>query len=433
MSGYQVNHIDADVNNYKTYFCFDKIDIEIITEFIDSNSYHIIVRRLDADAGWNDNIEVLVYYRENQSSAIIHIGACDSREKTVLVEVDFPIEASTQEVIRSPGYSLRHLPGIYRISREEFNRDFSADLVVLPKSMYAVGLQNGSVYMYNQDYQTYFMIEECIKHILQVALTFTNYDTFYFVISAYDGYMEGHYNHCRNIPKQIGDTEYENRMTVEMGNIDEYAILHKDKWVIAQANHKDMSYTIDIVDRHYFYHNLYNPFRSYHKGVPFHTKQNKIVFAGQERGSKFNFANRRDIECSQRDYFKSDAVPKDNIVCGGWIDRSEMIYYKYILDIDGNSSTWDATAWKLNSGSVIFKTQSSWRQWFYEEYLVDVHYIEIKDDFSDIQEKYQWCENHPEECLMMIDRCKDLFQKIYKYQNIMEYTRNLLDKINQSV
>jgi hypothetical protein len=34
---------------------------------------------------------------------------------------------------------------------------------------------------------------------------------------------------------------------------------------------------------------------------------------------------------------------------------------------------------------------------------------------------------------MMIDRCKDLFQKIYKYQNIMEYTRALLDKINQQI
>jgi hypothetical protein len=296
--------------------------------------------------------------------------------------------------------------------------------------MYAVGLQNGSAYTYNQDYQTYFMIEECIKHILKVAITFTTYDRFYFIISAYDGYMEGHYNSYRSIPKIIGDTEYENRMTVELDNLNEYAVLHKKKWVISQANHSGTPYTLDIVDRHYFYHNLYNPFRSFHKGVPFSKKQNKIVFAGQDRGTKYNFTNRRDIEISQRDYFKSDAVSKENIVCGGWIDRSEMIHYKYILDIDGNSSTWDATAWKLNSGSVILKTQSSWRQWFYDEYLPNVHYIPVKDDFSDIQEKYQWCESHPEECIMMINRCKALFQKVYKYQNIMEYTKRLLDKIN---
>jgi len=430
MSGYQVKNVDADVNNYKTYFCFDKIDIEVITEYINQTSYNIIVRRVDTDSGWGDDIEVLVYYRDHGEKEIVTIGSSELREKVVLVETKYTIEPSGETVNRSPGYNLRNLPGIYRISREEFNRDFSTDIVVLPKSMYAVGLQNGSAYTYNQDYQTYFMIEECIKHILQVALTFTKYDRFYFIISAYDGYMEGHYNNYRTIPKIIGDTEYENRMTVELDNLNEYAVLHKKKWVISQANHSGTPYTLDIVDRHYFYHNLYNPFRSFHKGVPFSKKQNKIVFAGQDRGTKYNFTNRRDIEISQRDYFKSDAVSKENIVCGGWIDRSEMIHYKYILDIDGNSSTWDATAWKLNSGSVILKTQSCWRQWFYDEYLPNVHYIPVKDDFSDIQEKYQWCESHPGECMIMIDRCKALFQKVYKYQNIMEYTKNLLDKIN---
>ena len=34
---------------------------------------------------------------------------------------------------------------------------------------------------------------------------------------------------------------------------------------------------------------------------------------------------------SQRDYFKSDAVPKDNIVCSGWIDRYDMVNYKYVV------------------------------------------------------------------------------------------------------
>ena len=156
-----------------------------------------------------------------------------------------------------------------------------------------------------------------------------------------------------------------------------------------------------------------------------------IVFGGQERGSKHNFVNRRDIDRSQRDYFKSHMVPKDNIIYEGWIDRYDMVNYKYVLDIDGNSATWDATAWKLNSGSVIFKTESVWRQWFYDEYLPGVHYIEIKDDFSNLQEKFHWCENHPEECEIMIKNCKALFQKVYKYVNIMEHTKQIIEKIVQ--
>jgi hypothetical protein len=241
--------------------------------------------------------------------------------------------------------------------------------------------------------------------------------------------MEGHYINVRTIPKKIDENECLNKPIVVLENDNEYPVLHNKQYVIAQANHKGMPYVLDVVDRHYFYHNLYNPFRSYHRGIPFSRKENKIVFGGQDRGNKYNFITIKDIQQTQRDYFKSDAVPKDNVVCGGWIDRYDMVNYKYVLDIDGNSATWDATAWKLNSGSVIFKTESIWRQWFYDDYLPNVHYIEIKEDFSDLQEKFHWCENHPKECEIMINNCKALFQKVYKYVNIMEHTKKMIEKV----
>ena len=76
--------------------------------------------------------------------------------------------------------------------------------------------------------------------------------------------------------------------------------------------------------------------------------------------------------------------------------------YKYILDIDGMASTWDATAWKMNAGSVLFKTDSGWRQWFYDDFLPWVHYIPVADDFSDLEEKILLCNKHPNECKKII-------------------------------
>jgi hypothetical protein len=163
------------------------------------------------------------------------------------------------------------------------------------------------------------------------------------------------------------------------------------------------------------------------------TKKSAIVFASRPRGSKFNFANRRDIQVSQREYFYSSAVEKDNIVCPEYISREEMIQYKYILDIDGWGSTWDATAWKLNSGSVIFKADSVWRQWFYDEYLPWVHYVPVAEDFNDIQEKFAWCENNTELCLAMIDRCKELFQRVYRFSHIIDWSANAIFKLNSLV
>jgi hypothetical protein len=430
MSNYQVKNIDIDVYDYKKHFCFDKIDIEVCSQYIDSNTYNVIVRRIDSNQGWNDDTQVLVYYREREHTQIVQIGSSQEHEKVLTITSDFTIEESDVLVYKTPIYNLVPFPQSIWFSREQFNDMFSTNVVLLPTSMYAIGLsRDGYVYIYNEIHTNYFMIEECVRHIIQVALTYTEHRHFYFIISAYDGYMEGHYNNVRTIPRQIGDTEYLDKPVVSLEHENEYAVLHNKLHVIAQANHKGMPYVLDVVDRHYFYHNLYNPFRSYHRGIPFSKKENKIVFGGQDRGGKHNFVTRRDIDISQRDYFKSDAVPKDNIVYEGWIDRFDMVNYKYVLDIDGNSATWDATAWKLNSGSVIFKTESVWRQWFHDEYLPGIHYIEIKDDFSDLQEKFHWCENHQEECEIMINNCKTLFQKTYKYVNIMEHTKQIIEKV----
>jgi hypothetical protein len=136
------------------------------------------------------------------------------------------------------------------------------------------------------------------------------------------------------------------------------------------------------------------------------------------------------MKMNQRQYFLSDAVDKTNIVCSeSWIDKHEMVKYKYILDIDGRASTWDATAWKLNSGSVIFKVESIWRQWFYDEYLPWVHYIPVKNDFSDIHEKWRWCEENQDKCEEISKNAMDLFQKVYRYQNIVEHTIGVLKQL----
>jgi hypothetical protein len=214
----------------------------------------------------------------------------------------------------------------------------------------------------------------------------------------------------------------------------EYPVFYKKKYVLAQSNQPNTPYTIDIIDRHYFYCDLYNPFRSFHRGIQFNSKINKIIFGcRKERSSKYNFRHRRDIEVTQREYFYCDAVPKDNIVCPNeWIYDVDMVNYKYILDIDGHGSTWDATAWKLNSGSVIFKTETIWRQWFYDDYLPWIHYVPINDDFSNLQEMYHWCEENQDKCEIIIKNAKQLFQKVYRFHNVVKYTIGIIDKLCES-
>jgi hypothetical protein len=272
--------------------------------------------------------------------------------------------------------------------------------------------------------------EQTINSILSIALAKNILQMFHFVINSGDGYMEQHYGSLRTVPKLVSEGEYKGKKQIQLTKDNEYAVLHKDEYILAQSNQVGVNKTINIPDRYYYCMNRYNEYRSFHKGIPFSGKKPAIVYASNPRGSKYNFKERRDIEVSQREYFYSDSISKENIHAPNWIDREEMLQYKYILDIDGHASSWDATAWKLNSGSVILKTESIWSQWFYKDYKEWVHYVPVKDDFSDIQEKYRWCESNQEQCQTMIENCKKLFQEAYRHTNVIKYIEDQIYNIN---
>lgn len=431
-----MNVLDVEVDIYKynvpNYTGFSIADFHIQTEYIDEHSYYIVVRRLDDTKGWNDAFDVLVEYTAAKKTAIIHIDTSPISDMYVKVEIaDICIQPSTIPVYMYSRYTMISPQDPQKLSREEFNLRFSTDIATLPRQLYAVGCDNDTLYMYNEYYADYWDVLVILMHIMRVALTFTDKRHFYFIICCGDGYMEKHYISDRTKPYNVGQTEYVGKAFISMENSDEFPVFHSPKYILAQSNQKGMSYVIDIPDRHYFFCNFYNAFRSFHRGIPFSEKRNQIVYGSRrERGSKYNFLKCSDINTNQREYFYSDAVPKDNIVCSTeWIPDYEMVEYKYILDIDGVASTWDGTAWKLNSGSVIFKTNSCWRQWFYDEYLPWVHYVPVEDDFSDLQEKYHWCEANQPKCEEIIKNARALFQKVYRFHNVIEYTKNVIDRI----
>ena len=63
--------------------------------------------------------------------------------------------------------------------------------------------------------------------------------------------------------------------------------------------------------------------------------------------------------------------------------------FKYLIDIDGNSNSWPGLFMKLCSGSCILKVDSEYNfyQWFYKFLKPWVHFVPIKSDLSDLEEK----------------------------------------------
>ena len=434
--------IYADLYGYhEEHFCFRYVNYQVFCEYRCPEMYDVVVRRVDAHAGWIDNLQVLVWNRNTNESKVIHVGQSYENEIRIPVYTQFgePPCIPSKDPLSFVPVPRTHMSAsaCQRIHLETFNHKFQSNIQDIPQDLFAIGIdQENKAYIYNTNYKTYDDIAVVIQHLVHITIS-RQLGPLYFVISSQDGYFEKmYYDASRN----------------------DVPIYHRCKDIVCQSSQKSFPNTLNVVDRHYFYHNMYNSFRSFHRGIPFDEKKSMLVFGGQDRGTKHNFLVNRTIEMSPRNYFKSQIAPQYPwIACSSdelWIDRRDMIHYKYILDVDGIASTWDATAWKLNSGSVIFKSQSAWEQWFYGQrteeglqqrtttegvkrpvsfgFLPGIHYIEIKDDFSDIEEKFRWCEAHPEECIAMITRCLDLFQHVYRYDHICNHSEQILRQIKTS-
>lgn len=66
--------------------------------------------------------------------------------------------------------------------------------------------------------------------------------------------------------------------------------------------------------------------------------------------------------------------------------------YKYLIDIDGNSSPYSNLHQRLLTGSPVLKVESSrgLLQWFYGELVAWVNYVPIAADMSDLLDKVRW-------------------------------------------
>lgn len=75
---------------------------------------------------------------------------------------------------------------------------------------------------------------------------------------------------------------------------------------------------------------------------------------------------------------------------------AEQLQYKYILSLEGVDVATNLK-WIMSSNSLCFSEKLRFETWFMEGQLIPgVHYVEVADDFSDVEEKIAYYERHPE-------------------------------------
>lgn len=77
--------------------------------------------------------------------------------------------------------------------------------------------------------------------------------------------------------------------------------------------------------------------------------------------------------------------------------------YKFIVCLEGNDVA-SNLKWVMNSNSIAVMPKPRYETWFMEGRLkAGIHYIEIRDDFSDLEERLNWYLNHPQQAQAIID------------------------------
>jgi hypothetical protein len=123
--------------------------------------------------------------------------------------------------------------------------------------------------------------------------------------------------------------------------------------------------------------------------------------------------------------------PNDfNFKEGNKMTRDEQLQYKYHIYADGHVAAYRLT-WLLSTGSVILmiKSKYKYRLWYFDLLEEGVHYISVKEDLEDLDEKINWCLNNDNTAKQIGINAKDLFDKYLTKEGQINYMAIVLNKI----
>lgn len=90
---------------------------------------------------------------------------------------------------------------------------------------------------------------------------------------------------------------------------------------------------------------------------------------------------------------------------------NDHLHYKFILCLEGNDVA-SNLKWVMSSGSLAVMPKPKYETWFMEGTLIpDYHYVCLKDDFSDLNEKLKFYIDHPEKAQQIVKNAQTYVQR----------------------
>jgi hypothetical protein len=123
------------------------------------------------------------------------------------------------------------------------------------------------------------------------------------------------------------------------------------------------------------------------------------------------------------------AVPellKSKGMQGNTVDQMDHLKYKYLIDVDGNTCTFERCFWELLSNSLLLKQETPNIQWYYGALKPYEHYVPVKEDLSDLMEKLAWAKAHDAEAQQIAANATAFVKQNLNTEDSFVYMAHLL-------
>lgn len=149
------------------------------------------------------------------------------------------------------------------------------------------------------------------------------------------------------------------------------------------------------------------------------------------RNKFYELAQKNDkFECQPIIWQRNNWIPNKEIRNNRKITLVEHPKYKYLIDLPcaGYSGRFKAL---LFSGRPVFKVEDRFEEFFYKDLKPFVHYIPVKNDLSDLVEKYEWAENNYTAALEIAKNAQEYAIQFLNFENAIQYLEKLIVKIGR--
>lgn len=167
--------------------------------------------------------------------------------------------------------------------------------------------------------------------------------------------------------------------------------------------------------------------------IPFTQKENKAVFRGKVGTPEHGFKPNRHRFITMYQHH-----PMCDLGVIGRSDHPEWksekmtiaqhLKYKFIMALEGNDVA-SNLKWVMSSNSLAVMPRPTYETWFMEGTLIpNYHYVEIKPDFSDLEERLTYYINHPDEAQQIINHAHEYVQQFQNPKRERLISLLVLDK-----